>query len=148
MFVCVKTKCKLKLKRGNIYKSLEAQGRKIVFQWVPSHVGLQGNEQADFLAKQGTSIIRKPKQHITINGRLKQLRKERNKKTYQETNENLSGKSYENIHQYVKSIKHLPRKTTTALLTLYTGHDYLNEHLNRFELKHQNFAPSVTVLQL
>lgn len=123
-----------------IYKSLEAQGRKIVLQWVPSHVGLQGNEQADFLAKQGTSIIRKPKQHITINGRLKQLRKERNKKTYQETKENLSGKSYENIHQYVKSIKHLPRKTTTALLRLYTGHDCLNEHLNRFGLKTSKFC--------
>ena len=34
-----------------IYKSLKAQGTKIILQWVPSHVGLQGNEQADFLAK-------------------------------------------------------------------------------------------------
>ena len=26
-----------------------------VFQWVPSHVGIQGNETADLLAKKGTT---------------------------------------------------------------------------------------------
>ncbi|GFY19891.1 uncharacterized protein LOC103524116 [Trichonephila clavipes] len=30
---------------------------KIVFQWVPSHCGLWGNERADFLAKKGTDIL-------------------------------------------------------------------------------------------
>ena len=54
-----------------LYKSLKAQGRKIILKRVPSHVGLQGNEQADFLAKKGTSIVQKPKHHTRINGRLK-----------------------------------------------------------------------------
>jgi ribonuclease HI len=34
-----------------IIKLLNGQGKTIAFQWVPSHVGIHGNETADLLAK-------------------------------------------------------------------------------------------------
>ncbi|GFV29581.1 uncharacterized protein LOC103524116 [Trichonephila clavipes] len=39
---------------------------KIVFQWVPSHCGLWGNERADFLAKKGTGILQNFRRNLTL----------------------------------------------------------------------------------
>ncbi|GFU83893.1 uncharacterized protein LOC103524116 [Trichonephila clavipes] len=39
---------------------------KIVFQWVPSHCCLWGNERADFLAKKGTSILQNFRRDLTL----------------------------------------------------------------------------------
>ncbi|GFX32007.1 hypothetical protein TNCV_4098581 [Trichonephila clavipes] len=39
---------------------------KIVFQWVPSHCGLWGNERADFLAKKGTGILQNFRRDLTL----------------------------------------------------------------------------------
>ncbi|GFW94665.1 hypothetical protein TNCV_4247051 [Trichonephila clavipes] len=39
---------------------------KIVFQWVPSHCGLWGNERADFLAKKGTGILQNFCRDLTL----------------------------------------------------------------------------------
>jgi len=35
------------------------QDKTIVFQWIPSHVGIHGNETADLLAKKGTTLLSK-----------------------------------------------------------------------------------------
>ncbi|GFX89776.1 uncharacterized protein TNCV_3712081 [Trichonephila clavipes] len=37
-----------------------------VFQWVPSHCGLWGNERADFLAKKGTGILQNFRRDLTL----------------------------------------------------------------------------------
>ncbi|GFV93707.1 hypothetical protein TNCV_366081 [Trichonephila clavipes] len=39
---------------------------KIVFQWVPSHCGLWGNERAYFLAKKGTGILQNFRRDLTL----------------------------------------------------------------------------------
>ncbi|GFS78425.1 uncharacterized protein LOC103524116 [Trichonephila clavipes] len=39
---------------------------KIVFQWVPSHCGLWGNERADLLAKKGTGILQNFRGDLTL----------------------------------------------------------------------------------
>ncbi|GFV65935.1 uncharacterized protein LOC103521360, partial [Trichonephila clavipes] len=39
---------------------------KIVFQWVPSHCGLWGNERADFLAKKGTGILQNFRRDLAL----------------------------------------------------------------------------------
>ncbi|GFX15198.1 uncharacterized protein LOC103521360 [Trichonephila clavipes] len=39
---------------------------KIVFQWVPSHCVLWGNERADFLAKKGTGILQNFRRDLTL----------------------------------------------------------------------------------
>ena len=41
-------------------------GWEVVYQWVPSHCGIKGNEMADQLAKQGASLPQ-PQQHNTFN---------------------------------------------------------------------------------
>ena len=43
----------------NSLKLLTKINKKIHFQWVPSHIGLSGNELADNLAKKGTKIVKK-----------------------------------------------------------------------------------------
>ena len=40
-------------------KLLNKQDKTIVFQWIPSHVGIRGNETADLLAKKGTTLLSK-----------------------------------------------------------------------------------------
>lgn len=40
-----------------LIKQLTNLGKQIHFQWVPSHVGIEGNERADSLAKKGTHVI-------------------------------------------------------------------------------------------
>ncbi|GFS50312.1 uncharacterized protein LOC103524116 [Trichonephila clavipes] len=77
---------------------------KIVFQWVPSHSGLWGNERADFLAKKGTaSRVARDKPGST-----------------------LCKKSH--------GIPSSPRAAAVAKFRLLTGHDCLCAHLFRFNL--------------
>ena len=53
------SKCKF------IKKKINITGRKIKFVWLPSHVGISGNERADTLAKIGTQ-----KESIDINNHI------------------------------------------------------------------------------
>jgi len=50
-------------------KLLNRQSKTVAFQWVPSHVGIHGNETADLLAKKGTTLQNKqtPLNFETIN---------------------------------------------------------------------------------
>ncbi|GFX11503.1 uncharacterized protein LOC103524116 [Trichonephila clavipes] len=77
---------------------------KIVFQWVPSHCGLWGNERADFLAKKGTaSRVARDKPWST-----------------------LCKKSH--------GIPSSSHAAAVAKFRLLTGHDCLCAHLFRFNL--------------
>ncbi|GFV60396.1 uncharacterized protein LOC103524116 [Trichonephila clavipes] len=49
-----------------VENSWERKKGKIVFQWVPSHCGLWGNERADFLAKKGTVILQNFRRDLTL----------------------------------------------------------------------------------
>jgi len=51
-------------------KLLNGQGKTVVFHWVPSHVGIHGNETADLLAKKKGPHFTTNKFHLTT----KQLR--------------------------------------------------------------------------
>ncbi|GFX88338.1 transposable element Tc3 transposase [Trichonephila clavipes] len=77
---------------------------KIVFQWLPFHCGLWGNERADFLAKKGTaSRVARDKPWST-----------------------LCKKSH--------GIPSSPRAAAVAKFRLLSGHDCLCAHLFRFNL--------------
>ena len=41
----------------NLLKCLHVLPKQVVLQWIPGHCGVSGNELADYLAKQGASII-------------------------------------------------------------------------------------------
>ncbi|GFY29664.1 uncharacterized protein LOC103524116 [Trichonephila clavipes] len=81
---------------------------KIVFQWVPSHCGLWGNERADFLAKKESF-------------RLTASRVARDKPW-----SILCKKSH--------GIPSSPRAAAVAKFRLLTGHDCLCAHLFRFNI--------------
>ena len=46
----------------------------------------------------------------------------------------LAEKKYKNIVEYTKNIWYIPRKSSTALFRLETGHVCLNKHLHRISL--------------
>ncbi|GFV65923.1 uncharacterized protein LOC103524116 [Trichonephila clavipes] len=81
---------------------------KIVFQWVPSHCGLWGNERADFLAKKESF-------------RLTASRVARDK-------------PWSTLCKKCHGIPSSPRAAAVAKFRLLTGHDCLCAHLFRFNL--------------
>ena len=38
------------------YNQLKSRGKDIVFCWIPSHIGIKGNEEADEAAKEALSL--------------------------------------------------------------------------------------------
>jgi ribonuclease HI len=110
------------------YQILTAQGNYVILQWIPSHVGLPGNEQADYLAKKGTAINQKPKQQLNLDRRLKEIKQYSSQK---ELEQRLKGKRYENMNKKVKNEVIQSRKSSKPIFRLETSHDCLNKHLNR-----------------
>ena len=111
-----------------LYHSLMSQGKRMVLQWVPSHCGLTGNEQADALAKKGTSINGHgtgTTPYITT----KTLLKRKFKNLHEiEILKRTDGKIWrDEIH----TVPDGPRNEAVASFRLITGHDLLNKHLHR-----------------
>jgi hypothetical protein len=66
------------VKAARTIKLLNRQGKTVAFQWVPSHVGIHGNETAELLAKKGATLQNK---HTSPNFEtIKRLIKQKNKK--------------------------------------------------------------------
>jgi len=60
-------------------KLLNRQCKTVAFQWVPSHVGIRGNETAELLAKKGTTLQNKqiPLNFETLKRLIKQKTQEK-----------------------------------------------------------------------
>lgn len=84
----------------------------IVLQWIPSHCGVYGNEQADILAKQGAG-----------------QQKEENPVCLAEMKTII--KSLYRKPKLQDSYRHLSKPEQTVIFRLRTGHNRLNKHLNR-----------------
>ncbi|KAJ4444903.1 hypothetical protein ANN_06701 [Periplaneta americana] len=105
--------------------------KRIVFQWIPSHCGILGNENADALAKKGSTASYR---HVTKSTYYSVKRFI--KSTYLDFNkQNLitqsQGKKWNSLHQNPQLIPDLPRKSSVAAFRLTTGHDCLAKHLHR-----------------
>lgn len=113
-------------------KNLKDANKIITFQWVPSHIGIEGNEKADYLAKKGTKIYAPAKNSIPFLS-IKLLIKSRFKAERLEYLQKISkGKKWESLLQntYLQS----SRKETVAAFRLITGHDCLAQHLHRMNI--------------
>ena len=109
-------------------KLLNKQDKTIVFQWIPSHVGIRGNETADLLAKKGTTLLSK---RTTLNFEtIKRLIKQKTQEKFFQEAITLSSKTqWQNIKSTWENNKNKPRKQAVALFRLNTGHDCLAAHL-------------------
>lgn len=111
-------------------KHLKALNKSVAFQWVPSHIGLEGNEHADELAKKGTTI--KTSETTLEVGAMKKLIASRTKiKNKLEAMEQSENKKWHKIRDEWDNYKKKPRREAVAHFRLRTGHDCLAAHLNR-----------------
>ncbi|KAJ4436603.1 hypothetical protein ANN_16636, partial [Periplaneta americana] len=105
--------------------------KRIVFQWIPSHCGILGNENATALAKKGSTATYRPVTKSTYYSVKRFI-----KSTYLDFNkQNLitqsQGKKWNSLHHNPQLIPDLPRKPSVAAFRLATGHDCLAKHLHR-----------------
>jgi len=91
---------------------LNIQSHTTVLQWIPSHCGVYGNEQADILAKHGAK--QQQKENPVSLAEMKNIIKSLYRKP----------KLQDSYH-------HLSRPEQTVIFRLRTGHNRLNKHLNR-----------------
>ncbi|GFY26079.1 uncharacterized protein LOC103524116 [Trichonephila clavipes] len=107
---------------------------KIVFQWVPSHCGLWGNERADFLAKKGTGILQNFRRDLTLHSgklEIKRIFRESFRLTASRV---ARDKPWSTLCKKSHGIPSSPRAAAVAKFRLLTGHDCLCAHLFRFNL--------------
>ncbi|KAJ4425674.1 hypothetical protein ANN_27870 [Periplaneta americana] len=95
--------------------------KRIVFQWIPFHCGILGNENADALAKKGSTATYRPVTKSTYYSVKRFI-----KSTYLDFNkQNLitqsQGKKWNSLHQNPQLIPDLPRKSCVAVFRLATG---------------------------
>ena len=110
---------------------------KLTIQWVPSHVGLMGNERADELAKAAHNMpttIKAPLDPMEMKSKTKATRKRRCQQLYDLV------KHAKHIGGIKSRFEHWPwtsfksRKTETAMARLRIGHSSLKGHLFKFGL--------------
>ncbi|GFV85174.1 uncharacterized protein LOC103524116 [Trichonephila clavipes] len=107
---------------------------KIVFQWVPSHCGVWGNERADFLAKRGTGILQNFSRDLTLHSaklEIKMIFRESFRLTASRA---ARDKPWSTLCKKSHGIPISPRAAAVAKFRLLTRHDCLCTHLFRFNL--------------
>ncbi|GFY31582.1 uncharacterized protein LOC103524116 [Trichonephila clavipes] len=107
---------------------------KIVFQWVPSHCGLWGNERADFLAKKGTGILQNFRRDLTLHSAKLEIKRIFRESFRLTASRVARDKPWSTLCKESHGIPSSPRAAAVAKFRLLTGHDCLCAHLFRFNL--------------
>ncbi|KAJ4442056.1 hypothetical protein ANN_11922 [Periplaneta americana] len=105
--------------------------KRIVFQWIPSHCGILGNENVDALAKKGSTATYRPvtkSMYYSVKRFIKSTYLDFNK---QNLTTQSQGKKWNSLHHNPQLIPDLPRKSSVPAFRLATGHDCLTKHLHR-----------------
>ena len=104
--------------------NLQLSTEKTVIQWIPSHCDIQGNEEADRLAKEGGKMPQTPEE-ISYE-EAKTLIKDEQKKRWLQQHPNYNSKD---------SFYNLPRRDQVNMTRLRTGHCRLRHHMyTRFRI--------------
>lgn len=108
---------------------LSSKGMTVVLQWIPSHVGINGNEWADRLAKKGTDILQSQINSEVPFLSIKRIIKSVVKKNFEKNLfEEIKNKKWRDA---IDKIPDSPRSIAVAAFRLETGHDCLAKHLYR-----------------
>ena len=94
--------------------------QKVILQWIPAHCGIPGNEQADSLAKSG-STLDQPQAELSYQ-EAKMLIKRFSEQEWQKRN---------NYNAKADAIRLLDREMAVIIYRLRTGHCGLRAHLKR-----------------
>ncbi|GFV04431.1 uncharacterized protein LOC103524116 [Trichonephila clavipes] len=107
---------------------------KIVFQWVPSHCGLWGNERADFLAKKGTGILQNFHRDLKLHSAKLEIKRIFRESFRLTASRVARDKPWSTLCKKSHGIPSSPRAAAVSKFRLLTGHDCLCAHLFRFNL--------------
>ncbi|GFV85054.1 putative rna-directed dna polymerase from transposon bs [Trichonephila clavipes] len=100
--------------------------REVVLQWIPSHCGIHGNEQAGKLAKEASTLH--PPCHPTTLRNAKRLLRDKLRQKRISTLTDLA------VGQRRAQLSALSRVEGVACFRIITGHDYLQAHLFKIGL--------------
>ncbi|KAK3766526.1 hypothetical protein RRG08_056456 [Elysia crispata] len=102
------------------FKNAVQNTQSLVLQWIPAHCGIEGNERADSLAKEGSQLeqIERDLMCSEVKTIIKNSMKNKWKESHPEFNRQ------DGVHQ-------LDRRGQTTIFRLRTGHNRLRHHMNR-----------------
>ena len=116
-------------KAREMIKLLNRHWSIIAFQWVPSHIRIQGNEIADLLAKKGTTL---QSQLVSPNFKTVKMIIKRNKKIRR--CHSFIQQQWQNTQSTWEAIKTNPENKELQIFSSWTGHDCLVPHLHHVKI--------------
>ena len=110
------------------YNQLKSRGKDIVFCWIPSHIGIKGNEEADEAAKEALSLNEASKTIVAsdLGNKINDLLQEEWQREW-ESEPNLNNKLKRVLPKLNKNHtpKGMTRRDGTVCARLRIGHSYL-----------------------
>ncbi|XP_071151697.1 uncharacterized protein [Mytilus edulis] len=126
-----------------IVTSLKKGGSEIIFEWIPSHVGVMGNESADLQAKNALNLDNCIDFIPLFKEDIKTVCKNFLKNSWQkdwETNKDRSLFKIIDKINFQINIPNLTREKEILLFKLRTGYIGLNKHLNKIGVVTSNLC--------
>jgi len=108
--------------------------KKVLFQWVPSHCGIEGNERADLLAKKGCDVSQRCDRKVPFHSSKLEVNRAYRQSFRKEAAQGSHGKPWSILSSSSRCVPDAPRSAATASFRLLTGHDCLRAHLFRFNI--------------